>query len=92
MSQPDVTVDYQPNPDFVGEDSFTYTLEDNDGNISKQATVRVLVTNSASTIDEIAIPTTITEGVETTLSVTVTDAENNKFTYSWLVENQESSR
>ncbi|MCX7561934.1 Ig-like domain-containing protein, partial [Sulfitobacter sp. F26204] len=29
---PDGTLDYTPNPDFNGEDTITYTVEDPDGN------------------------------------------------------------
>ncbi len=54
-------VDYQPNSEFVGLDRFTYTVEDNDGNLSNQATVTVLVNNSAPVIEEIIIDDTILE-------------------------------
>ena len=90
-------VDYQPDSEFVGIDRFTYTVEDNDGNLSNQATVTVLVNNSAPVIDEITIDDTITqcrlqpivEGVETTITATASDTENDTFTYNWLVDNQE---
>ncbi|WP_257669673.1 Ig-like domain-containing protein [Parapedobacter tibetensis] len=40
----DGTVVYTPNPGFIGEDTFTYTVEDENGNPSNTATVVVQVT------------------------------------------------
>ena len=40
---PDGSVDYLPDPDFSGGDSFTYTVLDNDGAVSNVATVVVTV-------------------------------------------------
>jgi len=47
----DGTVTYTPEDGFLGEDSFTYTVEDNDGAVSNEATVTVLVN------DEPTVPT-----------------------------------
>ena len=48
---PDGTVTYTPNPDYYGEDSFTYTVTDGAGNVATE-TVSVTVTsvNDAPTI------------------------------------------
>ena len=40
-------ITYTPNPDSIGPDTFTYTVNDNDGVTSNQATVTVTVSNSA---------------------------------------------
>ncbi len=34
-------ITYTPTKDYVGTDSFTYTVKDNDGNVSGQATVNI---------------------------------------------------
>ena len=39
----DGTFDYTPNAGFIGVDSFTYTVEDNSGATSNQATVTITV-------------------------------------------------
>jgi RHS repeat-associated protein len=40
----DGTVDYTPDPDFNGFDTFNYTVQDNDGAVSNQAAVGITVT------------------------------------------------
>ncbi|MDY6989263.1 MAG: Ig-like domain-containing protein [Thermodesulfobacteriota bacterium] len=49
----DGTVTYTPGADFLGEDTFTYTVEDDDGAASNEATVTVLVNDkpTAPTLD-----------------------------------------
>lgn len=42
----DGTIVYTPNPGFSGIDIFTYTVQDNDGQTSDEATVTVLVGNA----------------------------------------------
>jgi hypothetical protein len=39
----DGTVTYTPNPDYQGPDSFTYTVEDDDGVVSNEASVNLTV-------------------------------------------------
>ncbi|MBW2109287.1 MAG: tandem-95 repeat protein, partial [Deltaproteobacteria bacterium] len=41
----DGTVDYTPNANFVGADTFTYTVQDNEGAVSNAATVNITVQN-----------------------------------------------
>ncbi len=47
-ANPDGTIDYIPNANFFGTDTFTYTVKDNSGNVSNPATVTVTVTAVAS--------------------------------------------
>ena len=79
----DGMVSYIPDTGFAGTDSFTYVVQDNDGQFSEPATVEVTVDNIAPEIAEIQIPNNITEGVEFTLNAVATDAGNDQLTYSW---------
>ncbi|RME41302.1 MAG: tandem-95 repeat protein, partial [Caldilineae bacterium] len=49
LSNGNGTATYTPNPGFSGEDSFTYTVNDNDGATSNVATVRITV-NAVDTV------------------------------------------
>ena len=64
----DGTVTYTPSDRFVGTDSFTYTVQDNDAQSSEAATVNITVENAAPEITEVQIPDNVTEGDEVTLS------------------------
>lgn len=64
----DGTVTYTPNTSFTGDDSFTYTVEDPDGN---EATHTITVT--VGPIDPIALDTTATTAANTTVGITVLD-------------------
>jgi YD repeat-containing protein len=79
----DGTVTYTPSDRFVGKDSFTYVVQDNDGQPSEPATVTVEVKNAAPKITEINIPDRITEGDEVTLKAIATDAGSDELTYTW---------
>jgi hypothetical protein len=46
----DGTVTYTPDPGFAGSDAFTYTVQDNQGAVSNEATVTVLVAGSGGVI------------------------------------------
>ena len=48
VENPDGTIDYTPAPGFVGLDELTYTVRDNAGAESEQATVQVIVRELAS--------------------------------------------
>ncbi|MEL7037415.1 MAG: Ig-like domain-containing protein, partial [Cyanobacteria bacterium J06592_8] len=52
----DGTVEYTPNPEFIGEETFTYTITDNEGNISEPATVTILVQSPSQDTDNDGIP------------------------------------
>ncbi len=54
----DGTVTYGPNTDFVGTDSFQYTVQDNDGAISNTATVTVAVNDDVVVRPDISINST----------------------------------
>jgi hypothetical protein len=43
-------ITYTPNAGFLGDDSFTYTVRDDDGAISNQATVTVTVTSATGSV------------------------------------------
>ncbi|PSF26152.1 hypothetical protein C7H19_25150 [Aphanothece hegewaldii CCALA 016] len=79
----DRTFTYTPNNGFVGTDSFTYTIQDNDGLTSLPAVVTINVTNIPPFIDDIEIEDSIIEGTKTTLSAIATDPGNDTLTYTW---------
>ncbi len=79
----DGTVTYIPGDRAIGEDSFTYTVRDNDGQLSEPSEVKVTVENAAPEITEIQIPENITEGDEVTLRAIASDAGNDELTYTW---------
>ncbi len=64
----DGTVTYTPNTSYVGEDSFTYTVEDPDGN---EATNTITVT--VGDTDPIVLYDTATTDVNTALEITAAD-------------------
>ena len=85
----DGTVDYTPNEQFVGEDSFTYTVIDSDSQQSEIATVNVTVENAIPEINDLVIPENITEGDEIVLSAIAFDAGNDELTYIWEIDSQQ---
>jgi hypothetical protein len=71
----DGTVTYIPNADFSGTDSFTYTVDDNDGAMSNAATVTVNVTPSNDdpvAVDDAAVAT---DEQTITIDVLVNDSD-----------------
>ena len=85
----DGTVSYTPGDRFVGEDSFTYVVQDNDEQQSETATVDITVENAIPEISEVQIPDTVTEGVEVSLNAIASDAGNDELTYVWEVDGQQ---
>ncbi len=79
----DGTVTYTPGDRLAGEDSFTYTVRDNDAQSSEPAEVKVTVQNAVPEITEIQMTENITEGDEVTLSAIASDAGNDELTYTW---------
>ncbi len=71
----DGTVSYTPDLDFVGTDTFTYTVLDDDGEISNEATVTVTVTelNDAP----IANDDTATTPIDTPVTIDLTDNDTD---------------
>lgn len=67
------SVIYTPTPSFVGTDSFTYTVFDNDSAMSNEATVAVTVNNLPPEIADIVVETNLREGLEAAFSATATD-------------------
>ena len=84
----DGTVSYTPSDAFVGEDSFTYTVQDNDEQQSETASVNVTVENAIPKISEVQIPDTVTEGVEVRIGAIALDAGNDELTYSWTIDGE----
>ena len=85
---PDGTISYLPASGFAGSDSFTYIIQDNDGQSSNPATVDITVNNVAPTIDDIQLPDTIIEGTETTISAIASDPGSDELTYTWEISDQ----
>ena len=85
---PDGTISYLPDSGFAGGDSFTYTVQDNDGQSSNPATVDITVNNLAPKIDDIQLPDTIIEGTEITISAIASDSGNDELTYTWTIDGQ----
>ncbi|MGL5922085.1 PKD domain-containing protein, partial [Chroococcidiopsis sp.] len=88
----DGTVTYTSKDRFVGEETFTYTVTDNDGILSNPATVTITVNNAPPTITSTNIPENIIEGISTTISAIALDAGKDELTYTWnFGDNTESS-
>ena len=71
---PQGTLTYTPKDGFVGSDSLTYTVTDNQGIISNQATVNITVNNLPPHIVSVEKETQILEGTSTLLKATATEA------------------
>ncbi|MBC9798457.1 Ig-like domain-containing protein, partial [Sinomicrobium weinanense] len=71
----DGTVEYTPADGYLGDDTFTYTVEDINGLVSNEATVSVNVIRTLTPPDVVPMDVTITEGETTTLTAS-TDHED----------------
>ncbi|VEP17781.1 Outer membrane adhesin like proteiin (fragment) [Hyella patelloides LEGE 07179] len=89
--RPDGQISYVSVPGFAGNDSFTYVVQDNDGQLSNPATVSIAVNNVAPTIEDIQLPDTIIEGTKITIDANVTDPGNDQLTYTWLIDGQSTN-
>ena len=83
ITRPDGTVSYISGTGFVGTDSFTYVVQDNDGQFSEPATVEVKVENAIPEIVELQLPDTIAEGVQVNFGAIAFDGGNDELTYTW---------
>ena len=63
--------EYTPNTDYVGTDTFTYTVQDNQGQASNLATVTVTVSASTPTDKPIAVDDLITTTVNNAITISV---------------------
>ncbi|NJO63026.1 MAG: PKD domain-containing protein [Richelia sp. RM2_1_2] len=77
----DNTITYTPNSNDSGADTFTYTVQDNEGNTSNTATVSITINNTAPSINQITVEPTINEGIAATFSANATDFE--ELSYTW---------
>ena len=89
----DRKVTYTPNPDFFGNDSFTYTVEDGDGAVSNIATVSISVVavNDAPVANDDSGSTA--EDTATSIAVlgNDTDEENDTLTIASVTQGSNGS-
>uniref|UniRef100_UPI0039C6C1AB cadherin-like domain-containing protein n=1 Tax=Calothrix sp. CCY 0018 TaxID=3103864 RepID=UPI0039C6C1AB len=79
----DNTITYTPNSNQPGADTFTYTVQDDEGNTSNTATVNIAIDNTAPSINQITVEPNIGEGIAATFSATATD--EGEITYTKIV-------
>jgi hypothetical protein len=65
------TVTYSPNAGYTGTDSFTYTVDDDDGAISDVATVTVTVEDASDNEPPVAVDDLFSTSVDTPMDVDV---------------------
>jgi minor extracellular serine protease Vpr len=75
---------YTPNKDFFGVDSFTYSSEDEDGNISSPTSVTITVSNinDAPTVAPSAESRTVNRPIE--VNSNVKDVDGDDLTFTWV--------
>lgn len=75
---------YTPTKDFFGVDSFTYSSEDEDGNVSSPVTATVTVSNinDAPTVAPSAESRTINRPIE--VNSNVKDVDGDDLTFTWV--------
>ncbi|NKQ41793.1 MAG: DUF1566 domain-containing protein [Sulfurovum sp.] len=79
----DGSISYTPDAGYTGTDTFTYTVNDDEGAISNAATVSltVLASNSAPTITNSA-SVSVLENQTSAITITATDGDGDAITYS----------
>ncbi len=90
----DGTVRYTPNPGFGGaNDSFTYTVRDDDGAVSNEATVTVTViaVNVPPTVENFCDKTKLNTPLTGSLSNLVTDQDSDVFNFRILSNGQKGT-
>jgi len=76
-----LSVSYQPNPNFFGEDSFDYTVSDGKGGTDTgRVTVNVAGSNDAPTADNQSVNTEVDTNVNITLTGSDPDGDGLTFT------------
>ena len=78
----DGTLNYTPDPGFLGVDEFTYVVQDDDGVFSNGAKVGIVVLNPAPVIEDVTIESTVQEGTPASFSATASTAQGT-LTYRW---------
>ncbi|MCU8040974.1 S8 family serine peptidase [Shewanella oncorhynchi] len=74
---------YQPKKDFFGTDSFTYSVEDADGNVSKATKVTVTVANVNDAPTVAPTGETLPTGQKITVMSNAKDVDGDALTYIW---------
>lgn len=77
------TFTYTPNPSYLGTDRFTYSVQDNLGQLSNEAIVNLTILNTPPTITSLTATPNPTEGTPATFSAIATDPGNDALTYQW---------
>ncbi|MEC4982763.1 MAG: tandem-95 repeat protein, partial [Oscillatoria sp. PMC 1076.18] len=72
-------ITYTPNANFTGTDSFTYTVDDNEGETSNPATVKVTVNADVANVAPVATNDTATtnEGEAVTINILNNDTDSD---------------
>ncbi|MBS3778705.1 MAG: PKD domain-containing protein, partial [Candidatus Thermoplasmatota archaeon] len=86
-------IQYKPDENFDGKDSFTYTVEDNDGNTSNEATVLITVIepNDSPVADFTIKPANPYAGDTIYFNSTSTDEDGTIEEYVWKLQDVSSS-
>ena len=71
----DGTVDYTPNPNYNGPDSFSYTVEDNEGNVSNVATVNLTIDNTQE--PPVAVDDSAITAEDTPVTISILDNDSD---------------
>lgn len=85
-------VNYAPNANFAGQDSFVYRVTNSAAEVSS-ATAMVSVTpvDDAPSVANITGPNSIESGSSATLMVAATDIDSDNLTYTWSLPSQLTS-
>ena len=75
MVNADGTVDYTPNANYNGPDSFSYTVEDNEGNVSNVATVNLTIDNTQE--PPVAVDDSAITAEDTPVTISILDNDSD---------------
>ena len=76
-------VTYTPNLNYIGQDSFTYMVEDNEGLVSNVATVTITVSVPGTSPSITSQPTNVTVTEPNGATFTVTAIGDAPLSYQW---------